>query len=194
LLSVLAGRGFRRRDLVARWTLHRSDAPDADTYLGGMRQSVRHDLRRQLRRYREMARVLVHDAEHPGLVPLLELIAASASRTGSPKYYDPLRLAAFLRELAGPVRVIEVREHDGTPLAVAVCFLEGTRLQAWAGGYVRGRTDLKFSPYYAVWWEIVEFMWSSGAESIECGRLNEVFKKKMLMRPQPLVAMLGPSQ
>jgi hypothetical protein len=136
----------------------------------------------------------VHDAQYPGLVPLLELIAASASRTGSPKYYDPLRLAAFLRELDGPVRVVEVRENDGKPLAVAVCFLERKRLQAWAGGYVRGRADLRFSPYYALWWEIVRLMWSSGAESIECGRLNEAFKVKMLLRPQDLVAMIGPSR
>lgn len=193
MLEALGRQGFRCRELVPRWTLYRSDAPDGDTYLGGMRKSVRRDYQRQLRRYQEHAHTQVHGAQYPGLVPLLELIAASATRTGSPKYYDPLRLAAFLRELDGPVRVVEVRENDGEPLAVAVCFLEGRRLQAWAGGYVRGRTDLRFSPYYALWWEIVELMWSAGVESIECGRLNETFKEKMLLRPQNLVAMIGPS-
>jgi aspartate aminotransferase-like enzyme len=193
LVRTLERKGFRRRELVPRWTLHRSDAPDGEAYLAGMRRSVRRDYQRQLRRYREQGHARVHRADHEGLVPLLELIAASATRTGSPKYYDPLKLAAFLRELDEPVRVVEVRENDGEPLAVAVCFLEDKRLQAWAGGYVRGRADLRFSPYYALWWEIVELMWSAGTESIECGRLNESFKEKMLLRPQNLVAMLGPS-
>lgn len=193
MLHTLERAGFRRRELVPRWTLYRSDAPDGDTYLAGMRASVRRDYQRQLRRYREQAHARVHGAQYADLIPLLELIAASAARTGSPKYYDPHRLAAFLRELDGPVRIVEVRENDGGPLAVAVCFLEGSRLQAWAGGYVRGRADLRFSPYYALWWEIVTLMWSAGAESIECGRLNETFKTKMLLRPQDLVAMIGPS-
>ncbi len=193
LLPSLARRGFRRQELVPRWTLHRSDAPDGDTYLAGMRRSVRRDYQRQLRRYAEHANAFVHGARYPGLVPLLELIAASAARAGSPKYYDPQRLAAFLRELDGPVRVVEVRENNGEPLAVAVCFLESRRLQAWAGGYVRGRPDLTFSPYYALWWEIVRLMWATRADSIECGRLNETFKEKMLLSPQRLVAMIGPS-
>ncbi|MEU0390133.1 aminotransferase class V-fold PLP-dependent enzyme [Streptomyces chartreusis] len=194
LLPALARQGFQRKELVPRWTLHRSDAPDGDTYLAGMRRSVRRDYQRQLRRYAERAHTLVHGARYPGLVPLLELIAASAARAGSPKYYDPQRLAAFLRELDGPVRVVEVRENNGEPLAVAVCFLESRRLQAWAGGYVRGRSDLTFSPYYALWWEIVRLMWATGADSIECGRLNETFKEKMLLSPQRLVAMIGPSK
>ncbi|MFI0815764.1 aminotransferase class V-fold PLP-dependent enzyme [Streptomyces sp. NPDC021098] len=193
MLPALERHGFRRQDLVPRWTLHRSDAPDEATYLAGMRRSVRRDYQRQLRRYREQGQVRVHGAGYQGLVPLLELIAASATRTGSPKYYDPLRLAAFLRELDEPVRVVEIRENGGEPLAVAVCFQEAKRLQAWAGGYVRGRADLRFSPYYALWWEIVELMWSSGAESIECGRLNETFKEKMLLSPHHLVAMIGTS-
>lgn len=194
LLEVLQRQGLRRRDLVPRWTLYRSGAPDPDTYLAGMRNSVRRDYQRQLRRYRERAHVRVHGAQHQGLIPLLELIAMSAARTGSPKYYDPQRLGHFLRELDRPVRVVEIRENGGEPLAVAVCFMEAQRLQAWAGGYVRGRADLSFSPYYALWWEIVNLMWSTGAESIECGRLNETFKLKMLLSPQHLVAMIGSTQ
>jgi hypothetical protein len=99
-------------------------------------------------------------------------------------------MASFLRELDGPVRVLEVRENGGEPLAVAVCFVEERRLQAWAAGYVRGRADLHFSPYYALWWEIVSLMWSTGAESMQAGRLNETFKRKVLLTPQNLVAMI----
>lgn len=194
MLDTLSRCGLQRRELVPRWTLYRSDVPDADTYLGGMRNSVRRDYQRQLRRYRERAYVRVHDAQYRDLVRLLELVAISATRTGSPKYYDPLRLSRFLRELDRSVRVVEIREYNGELLAVAVCFLEARRLQAWAGGYVRGRTDLSFSPYYALWWEIVSLMWSTGVDSIECGRLNETFKTKMLLTPQRLVAMIGSSQ
>jgi len=191
MLAALERQGLERRELVPRWTLYRSDAPDADTYLGGMSGRVRRDYQRQLRRYGERAHVRVHDAQYHGLVPLLELIAMNATRNGSPRYYDPLRLSRFLRELDRPVRVVEIRENNGEPLAVAVCFLEERRLQAWAGGYVRGRTDLSFSPYYALWWEIVSLMWSTRLESVECGRLNETFKTKMLLTPQRLVAMIG---
>ncbi|MEV7520885.1 aminotransferase class V-fold PLP-dependent enzyme [Streptomyces sp. NPDC091371] len=193
LVKVLESRGFRRKTLVPRWTLRREDAPDRQSYLAGMRKSTSHDYKRQLRRYEERAFGLVHRADYDGLVPLLELVAASAARTGSPKYYDPLKLAEFLRELDGPVRVVEVRSHEGETLAVGICFLEENRLQAWAGGYIRGREDLKFSPYYALWWEIVELMWQSGVATIECGRLNETFKEKMLLIPQELVAVIGPS-
>ena len=154
MLEILEQQGLQRQELVPRWTLYRSDAPDGDTYLAGMRSSVRRDYQRQLRRYRERAHARVHGAQHRGLIRLLELIAMSAARTGSPRYYDPLRLAVFLQELGEPVQVVEVRENGGEPLAVAVCFREASRLQAWAGGYVRGRTDLSFSPYYALWWEI----------------------------------------
>ena len=190
MLEVLQRYGLRRQDLVPRWTLYRRDAPDPDTYLAGMSNRVRRDYQRQLRRYRERAHVRMHGAQYEGLLELLELLAKSATRNGSPKYYDPPRMAMFLRELDGPVRVVEVRENGGETLAMAVCFQEAGRLQAWAGGYVRGRADLPFSPYYALWWEIVGLMWSTGAQSLQVGRLNESFKKKMLLTPQDLVAMI----
>ncbi|MFG2985024.1 aminotransferase class V-fold PLP-dependent enzyme [Streptomyces sp. NPDC048258] len=192
LLPALERRGFRRRDLVPRWTLTREVAPDGETYLAGMKKLVRRDYARQLRRFEEQAESFVHRADHPGLLGLLELIAASAARNGSPKYYDPEPFAQFLRELGDPVRLVEIRSRAGETLAVAVCFLEENRLQAWAGGYHRDRPELRFSPYYALWWEICELMWASGVEGIECGRLNEAFKEKMLLAPQDLVAMIGP--
>lgn len=190
MLGILERHGFRRQALVPRWTLRRRDAPDPDSYLAGMTNRVRRDYQRQLRRYREGAHVRLHGGNYEGLLPLLELLAISATRTGSPKYYNPPRMASFLRELDGPVRVLEVRENGGEPLAVAVCFVEERRLQAWAAGYVRGRADLHFSPYYALWWEIVSLMWSTGAESMQAGRLNETFKRKVLLTPQNLVAMI----
>ena len=190
MLEILRQHGFRRQALVPRWTLNRSDAPDPDTYLASMSNRVRRDFQRQLRRYRERAHLEVHGAAHEGLPPLLELLAKTATRTGSPKYYDPKRMTSFLRELDGPVRVLEVRENGGESLAAAVCFIEERRVQAWAAGYVRDRADLPFSPYYALWWEMVSLMWSTGAESFQAGRLNEAFKKKMLLTPQSLVAMI----
>ncbi|MFD7015298.1 aminotransferase class V-fold PLP-dependent enzyme [Streptomyces sp. NPDC059928] len=193
LVGALEDSGFRRRDLVPRWTLKREDAPNAEAYLDGMRRSVRRDYARQLRRYEEQASCFVHRSTYPGLLGLLEMIAASAARNGSPKYYNPEPFAQFLRELGEPVRLVEIRSNAGETLAVAVCFLEENRLQAWAGGYIRGREDLKFSPYYALWWNIAELMWETGVDTIECGRLNETFKEKMLLVPQNLVAMVGPS-
>ncbi|WP_055528982.1 aminotransferase class V-fold PLP-dependent enzyme [Streptomyces alboniger] len=193
LVKALEGRGFRREDLVPRWTLSKRVAPDAETYLASMRRSVRRDYARQLRRYDEQARCFVHRSDYPGLLGLLEMIAASAARNGSPKYYDPGPFAEFLRELGDAVRLVEIRGHDEETLAVAVCFLEERRLQAWAGGYVRGREELRFSPYYALWWEICQLMWATDVATIECGRLNETFKEKMLLTPQNLVALMGPT-
>lgn len=190
MLEILKRHGFRCQALVPRWTLNRKDAPDPDTYLAAMSNRVRRDYQRQLRRYRERAHLEVHGADDDGLPPLLELLAKTATRTGSPKYYDPKRMTSFLRELGGPVRVLEVRENGGESLAAAVCFIEERRVQAWAAGYVRDRADLPFSPYYALWWEMVSLMWSTGAESFQAGRLNEAFKKKMLLTPQSLVAMI----
>lgn len=190
MLEILKQHGFRCQALVPRWTLHRSDAPDPDTYLAGMSNRVRRDYQRQLRRYRERAHLEVHGAGDEGLPPLLELLSKTATRTGSPKYYDSKRMTSFLRELDGPVRVLEVRENGGESLAAAVCFIEERRVQAWAAGYVRDRPDLSFSPYYALWWEMVSLMWATGAESFQAGRLNEAFKKKMLLTPQSLVAMI----
>ena len=113
-----------------------------------------------------------------GLPQLLELLAKTATRTGSPKYYDPKRMTSFLRELDGPVRVLEVRENGGESLAAAVCFIEERRVQAWAAGYVRDRADLPFSPYYALWWEMVSLMWSTGAESSRLDGSTKPSRKK----------------
>lgn len=192
IVKALERRGFERRQLVPRWALTRQAAPDGEAYLGGMRKSVQRDYARQLRRYHESASAHVHGADYPELLRLLELIAASAARTGSPKYYRPEPFARFLREMGPAVRLVEIRSNAGETLAVAVCFLERDRLQAWAGGYVRGRPDLAFSPYYALWWEICGLMWSGSVQRIECGRLNETFKEKMLLTAQPLVALMGP--
>ena len=86
-----------------------------------------------------------------------------------------------------------MRDGTGETLGVGICFVEDTRLQYWAAGYVRDRADLRFSPYYVLWREVLELMWSTGARTAECGRLNEAFKRKMGLVPQPLVALIGPA-
>jgi len=193
IVSSLVRRGFQCKDLVPRWVLPRELAPDGPSYLAALRRPVRHELRRQLRRARErQAHGVVHGATVPDLVRLLEFVAATATRAGSPKYYDPERLAEFLVELGEPVRVLEVRDGGGETLAVGICFVEATRLQYWAAGYVRDRPDLTFSPYYALWWDVLELMWSSAVRTAECGRLNETFKRKMGLVPRHLVALIGP--
>jgi predicted N-acyltransferase len=191
---ALERRRFETRELAPRWRLTRSAAPDGETYLARLRRPARHELRRQLRRGAEHGTHLVlHDANYSELVGLLELVAATATRAGSSRYYDPARLAAFLRELGGAVRVLEVRGSTEETLAVGVCFAEGRRLQYWAAGYVRDRPKLSFSPYYVLWWYVLEMMWAAEYDVLECGRLNERFKRKMGLLPQPLVGMMGPA-
>jgi aspartate aminotransferase-like enzyme/predicted N-acyltransferase len=193
IVPALADRGFLVKDLVPRWSLPREAAPDGPAYLAGLHRPARHELRRQLRRAAEQgAHTVVHRADVPDLVRLLGFVAATATRAGSPKYYDPPRLAEFLVELGDPVRVLEVRGGAQETLAVGICFVERNRLQYWAAGFVRDRADLTFSPYYALWWDVLELMWSGDAAVAECGRLNEAFKKKMGLVPHPLVALIGP--
>jgi predicted N-acyltransferase len=193
MVPLLIERGFRPMELVPRWVLTRESAPDGQAYLAGLRRPVRQELRRHLRRAAEHGVSLrIHHGDAPDLVRMLRLIAATATRAGSPKYYDPERFARFLADLGDPVRVLELCGCSGETLAVGVCLVENTRLQYWAGGYVRDRPDLAFSPFYALWWEVLELMWSLGAQTAECGRLNETFKRKMGMVPRPLVALLGP--
>lgn len=191
-VSLMDDQGLRRRELVPRWALDRSHAPDGETYLRSLRKPVRHELRRQLRRAREHgAQVVTHGPDHPALAELLRLVANTAARAGSPRYYDPQRLASLLRMIGAACRLIEVRGPDGAALAVGICFLEANRLQYWAAGYVRDDPSLSFSPYYVLWWGVLDLMWSSGVSRVECGRLNETFKRRMGLRPQPLVALLG---
>jgi predicted N-acyltransferase len=189
----LIQRGFRRKELVPRWVLPRRIAPDAPAYLAALRKPVRNELRRQVRRAAEHGvSLVVHHADGPDLVRLLRLVAATATRAGSPRYYDPERFARFLAELGEPVRVLELLDTAGATLAVGICLVEATRLQYWACGYVRDREDLAFSPFYALWWKVLELMWSLGVTTAECGRLNESFKRKAGLVPTPLVALLGP--
>jgi aspartate aminotransferase-like enzyme/predicted N-acyltransferase len=189
-VPALLARGMHRADLVPKWSLPRSAAPDADTYLQSLKRSVRHELRRQLNRAADHGtHTVTHRADSPDLVRLLELVAASAARAGSPNYYRPIELAAFLAELDDPVRVLEVAGDTGETLAVGICFVETTRLQYWAAGYVRDRPDVAFSPYYRLWWDVLELMWSLRVPTAECGRLNETFKIRMGLRPQPLIAL-----
>jgi predicted N-acyltransferase len=193
MVPLLIERGFRRKELVPRWVLARESAPDGQAYLAGLRRPVRQELRRHRRRAAEHGVSLrTHRGDVPDLARMLRLIAATATRAGSPKYYDPERFACFLAELGDPVRVLELCDHSGETLAVGICLVEDTRLHYWAGGYLRDRPDLTFSPFYALWWEVLELMWSLGARTAECGRLNETFKRKLGMVPHPLVALLGP--
>lgn len=191
-VRLLEERGLRRRELVPRWQFHPADAPGPDPYLSSLRRPVRHELRRQLRRAAEQGvRTLEVGPDHPRLVELLQMVAGTASRAGSPRYYDPLRLAALLRQVGPACRLLEVQGRDGETLGVGICFLEAHRLQYWAAGYVRDRPDLTFSPYYVLWWQVLELAWSSGVDVAECGRLNEKFKIRMGLRPQQLVALLS---
>jgi hypothetical protein len=190
----LVADGLTCTDLVPRWVLPRELAPDGPTYLDRLRSSVRREFGRHLRRAHDHgAQSLVHRAGYSGLPELMEFVAATATRAGSPRYYDPLKLAAFLRQLGDPVRVLEVRDADGATLSVGVSFLERRRLQYWAAGYRRDRTDIKFSPYYRMWWDMLELMWESGVDVAECGRLNEPFKLKMGLVPRHQVAVMGPA-
>lgn len=193
-VRALGEHGFQREELVPRWVLPRTLAPDGPSYLASLRGSARRELGRQLRRAEDQgARCEIRRADHPDLPRLMEFVAATATRAGSPRYYDPVKLAAFLRELGEPVRVLEVCDAAGATLAVGVSFLEAARLQYWAAGYLRDRPDVAFSPYYRMWWQMLELMWSSGVEIAECGRLNEPFKRKMGLTPRPLVALTGPT-
>ncbi|MFI6172677.1 GNAT family N-acetyltransferase [Nocardia sp. NPDC051052] len=193
-IRSLATQGFKQQELVPRWVLPRELAPDRPTYLASLHGSARREFGRQLRRAEDHgAQSFVHRADYPGLSDLMEFVAATATRAGSPKYYNPPKLAAFLHELGEPVRVLEVRDRDGATLSVGVSFLEKTRLQYWAAGYRRDRADIKFSPYYRMWWDMLELMWASGVEVAECGRLNEPFKQKMGLVPRYQIAMTGPA-
>lgn len=192
IVPELMRRGFLVKQLVPRWVLSREAAPDGERYLAGLHRPARHELRRQLRRAAEQgAHTVLHRADVANLVDLLRMVAATATRAGSPKYYDPPLLAAFLTELGEPVRILEARAADGETLGVGICFLERNRLQYWAAGYLRDRADLTFSPYYLLWWAVLEQMWSSRVRTAECGRLNEPFKRKMGLSPQQLVALIG---
>ncbi|WP_224386933.1 GNAT family N-acetyltransferase [Pseudonocardia sp. ICBG1293] len=191
-VGLLVERGLHLRTLVPRWQFLTTDHPDPETYLAGLRRPVRHELRRQLRRAAERGvRTVEHGPDHPRLTELLRLVAATAGRAGSPRYYDPDRLAAMLRRVGPSCRLLEVVAEDGETLGVGVCFREHDRLQYWAAGYVRDRPDLTFSPYWVLWWAVLELLWSSGAKLAECGRLNERFKTRMGLRPKPLVALMS---
>jgi aspartate aminotransferase-like enzyme len=191
-VPLLVERGLHRRELVPRWLLDVAEYPDAESYLSRLRRPVRHELRRQLRRAAEQGVTTVeHGPDHPRLVELLRMVAATAARAGSPRYYDPERLAGMLRMVGPACRLLEVVAADGETLGLGVCFLERDRVQYWAAGYVRDRADLAFSPYWALWWAVLALGWSSGAKVVECGRLNERFKIRMGLRPQPLVALMS---
>ncbi|MEJ3652999.1 aminotransferase class V-fold PLP-dependent enzyme [Actinomycetes bacterium KLBMP 9759] len=191
-VPLLVERGLHRRELVPRWLLETADYPDPESYVSRLRKPVRHELRRQLRRAAEQGVGTVeHGPDHPRLVEMLRMVAATAARAGSPRYYDPDRLAGMLRQVGSACRLLEVVSATGETLGVGVCFRERDRLQYWAAGYVRDRADLTFSPYWALWWAVLELGWSSGVKVVECGRLNERFKIRMGLRPQPLVALMS---
>ncbi|WP_232666740.1 aminotransferase class V-fold PLP-dependent enzyme [Pseudonocardia sp. TRM90224] len=191
-VPLLVERGLHRRELVPRWLLETAEYPDPESYVSRLRKPVRHELRRQLRRAAEQGVSTVeHGPDHPQLVELLRLVAATAARAGSPRYYDPDRLAGMLRQVGPACRLLEIVSASGETLGVGVCFQERDRLQYWAAGYVRDRADLTFSPYWALWWAVLELGWSAGVKVVECGRLNERFKIRMGLRPQPLVALMS---
>jgi CelD/BcsL family acetyltransferase involved in cellulose biosynthesis len=173
--------------------LNRDDTPDDVGYLARLARPARKELQRHLRRAQDSGISVAVVA--PDVAPLPELVALvvrTATRVGSPNYYNPTRLTEFLAALGAPVRIVELRSATGRLLGVSVCFLDHNTVWCWALGYERD-DSLSFSPYYVLWWQMLNIFWESGTEVAEFGRMNDHFKAKMGLTRRASVAALAMS-
>ncbi|HXM58746.1 MAG TPA: GNAT family N-acetyltransferase [Candidatus Dormibacteraeota bacterium] len=187
--SALRALGFRgavvetryRRALVGLTT---------DAYVDGLPRSPRRTLRRYQRRG-EDAGVRVELLEPPlsGLDEFLDLCAISAAKHGNAAYYPRAAVETVVRGLEPHVRLVRLRDGDGSTIAGSICLHDPPRFHSWAGGarYELGRA---FSPNYLLFLAEIETALRLGCAVFEAGRRSDEFKRRYGMEPVPLTAYL----
>lgn len=167
-----------------RYWLDLAACGDEEGYLATLKSDVRREYRRHLRRAEDAGVRVVHrhataDEDHERL----GLFESSMERVGSPGYYSAEKIARFLTETPS-ARVIEVLLGDDL-IAIAIVFVDGTKVHTWAGGWVRER-GWPFSPYYLLWAECLRLGFRLGRPTLENGRKNGDFKLRFGLHPLPL--------
>ena len=168
--------GLRGIHLDTRYWLDLARFGDEEGVLAAVKSADRREYRRHWRRGTEAGvRIVVRNALPDEDTEKLELLETTMVRVGSPGYYDAAKLASFLAQTPS-ARIVEVT-LDGDLLALAIVFVDDTRMHAWALGYDRDR-PLPFSPYYLTWATFVRLGYQLGVPRLEAGRGNGEFKTR----------------
>jgi CelD/BcsL family acetyltransferase involved in cellulose biosynthesis len=186
--TALEAAGLDGIHLDTRYWLDLAHFGSEDGVLDAIKASDRREYRRHWRRATEAGVKIVTRPTRPDEdVDKLGLLETTMVRVGSPGYYDAAKLAAFLAEMPN-ARIIEIT-LDETLLALAIVFVDQTRMHAWALGYSRDQA-VPFSPYYLVWGSFMRMGYELGLPRLEAGRRNGEFKVRHGLAPQELNAYI----
>ncbi|MGW4383226.1 GNAT family N-acetyltransferase [Kitasatospora sp. NPDC004531] len=160
-----------------------------DDYLATLPSKPRRNLRHDLRRAADAgvtARVLPPAAAD--LDGFVALARRTAAKYDNADYYRPGVFQSFVRALGDSARIVELRRGDRL-IASGITLLDQQRYHFWCVG-----TDAAaapgFSPFYAVFAEVVRDAIASGRPRLELGRRNPDFKRRYGMHAVPLHACL----
>ncbi|GGQ67930.1 GNAT family N-acetyltransferase [Couchioplanes azureus] len=175
--------------LVDRAYAARIDGEDAP--LPAMRGKVRRELVRQWRRARDggiRLGVLAGAEMLPVLDEFTDLAMAAAEKHGINIYGKDI----FENLVGVPGARLLVAEHDGRMAAAFLCFLHRRRFSMWTGGinYLHLR-ELK--TYAFLMYESMAYAAAHGAEIVDPGRGNFVYKERHGFQGTDLWALVYPT-
>lgn len=182
--AVLEELGLAGTYVDSRYFLDLAALGDEEGYLATLKSDERREYRRHQRRAADAGVRVVHrmataDEDHDRL----GLFETSMERVGSPGYYSAEKIARFLTETPS-ARIIEILLGDQL-IAMAIVFVDDTKVHTWAGGWIR-EPGWSFSPYYLLWAECLRLGFRLGRPVLENGRKNGDFKVRFGLTPLPL--------
>lgn len=156
-----------------------------------MRSKVKRELVRQWRRAKDSG-VVLRVLEGPAMLPVLgeftELAMAAAEKHGINIYGKDI----FENVACAPGSVMLVAEHEGRMASAFLCFLHRKRFSMWTGGINYG--DLRELKTYAfLMYESMTYAAAHGAEVVDPGRGNFVYKQRHGFQGTDLWALVHPT-
>lgn len=189
-MPLLADCGFVARPMVDRWVLDLTGVDDFEQLVRALPTQGRQEMNRQLRKFATGAATATVLAPPYGevLERQCELCFQTTARRGTPHYFPPGPLAAFVRHCGELARLIVV-ESDGRLIGGCICFQQRDTLHVWSAGITYDRSE--FSPYTIFFATAYRYALEQGLRRIEAGRLNDKIKQRLGLRPLPSYSALA---
>jgi predicted N-acyltransferase len=174
---ALESLGMKGRPADERYVLDLTPFQSFDAYVEVLSRRIRQDVRRYRRRASEIG--LESHWRKPAeadLDSVLRVVHLTAERYGVQGYYRDGPFQQFVRLLQESGLVVELRLGEDL-IGAGVCMLDSKRFHQWTFGvdYSAGE---RFSPYGIVFEQTFRAALASGAEILEGGRRNGLYKRR----------------
>jgi hypothetical protein len=192
LATALEGLGAQPVPVDERYFLDLPPGFGMAQYLAGLGGRARYTILKHQRRAEEAgASVRILEPRAADLDAQLELVRRIGAKHGIEDFYPRGSFQEFQLRMGSAVKIIEVC-LGGRSVGVAILLLDGQRLHYWTCG-VDYSAAPTFSPFYVLFYEVLQYAIALGVPRFECGRRNGVFKVRYGLKPLPLVGYIASS-